>query len=393
MPEPNTKHLPGLDGLRFVAVCLVIVCHLGIAAWAGRVGVAAFFVLSGYLITRILSSSRQERIGRYLITFYGRRTLRICPLYYAYLALVVLALHFGMPSQSARERLPFVATYSYDFYLAAHAGDDDSRLFSHLWTLAVEEQFYLLWPLFLYFCPGRYLRRAFVALVGLGPVVRAVSMHWVPHANYLPIAHVDAFAIGASSALFPFRLGRRGLLLAAISLTVALLLFNADSGPLSCVSQIVCAHNAARVFGFSLLNLSSVLLIECLVNREVLTSFFGHPWVRYGGKISYGMYVFHLSLEGIVFKALPRSSILVHLLVQFAATMFIAGASFRFFVSPVLALKRSVVPVGPKGAEPSRRQRSFRLGCRRSGTDDQGDPVLPGFIATMKRRILALGYD
>src|SRR4029078_7222796 len=168
--------LPGLDGLRALAVLLVVVCHQYVLS-LGWVGVQIFFVLSGYLIPGLLVRDREQPLGSYLRDFYGRRALRIFPLYYAVLAVLLLASVSGIQLSGVREALPFAATYTYNFWYAAHG--TVSYLLTHFWSLCVEEQFYLFWPFVVYLCPPRYIRHLLMALILLGPIVRAVMVRWL----------------------------------------------------------------------------------------------------------------------------------------------------------------------------------------------------------------------
>ena len=146
-PAEALRYLPELDTLRALAVTGVIVHHyvpaheLGILAIGG---VELFFVLSGFLITRLLLAARREvERGRQhraaaLGRFYARRALRIFPLYY-----LVVAVLAAVDLPPAREILPWLLTYTLNFHMASRGYVDH---FAHFWTLAVEEQFYLVWP-------------------------------------------------------------------------------------------------------------------------------------------------------------------------------------------------------------------------------------------------------
>jgi peptidoglycan/LPS O-acetylase OafA/YrhL len=163
----SLEHIPQLDLLRAIAVTLVIISHwlpgshvLNRYTPNGMLGVVIFFVLSGYLITRILLSlrvkSRQGLLlkGKAVRNFYVRRALRIVPLYFAVLG-IVTALDVG----SFRENWAWHWTYLSNIYFYFHPGDISGY---HIWTLSVEEQFYLVWPLIILFMPRRYLVTAMV---------------------------------------------------------------------------------------------------------------------------------------------------------------------------------------------------------------------------------------
>ncbi|MBI5814878.1 MAG: acyltransferase [Nitrospinae bacterium] len=156
-----------MDSFRFFAFLAVFLFHAGYLE-CGYLGVQAFFVLSGFLLTPILLDMKASLDrGQYFRNFYGRRVLRIFPLYYACLvaAALVLLSAWQLPAlrqtpgvASSLAELPYLFTYTSDFYQAAHSGlRHTSPLFTHFWSLAVEEQFYLVWPFFLWLVPARRL--------------------------------------------------------------------------------------------------------------------------------------------------------------------------------------------------------------------------------------------
>src|SRR5262249_15156237 len=149
---------------------LVMLFHRGL--FVGWVGVQMFFVLSGFLITGILLRSRASSLASYLVTFYGRRALRIFPIYFALLGVLLLLLVLGGISlPGAREGLPSAASYTFNFWGASRSYVP-SLTTGHVWSLAVEEQFYLVWPLLLYVCPPRRLPALLVGAVASGPLIR-----------------------------------------------------------------------------------------------------------------------------------------------------------------------------------------------------------------------------
>ena len=161
--------MPQLDGIRCLAVMSVLICHFGAEGRFG-LGVFAFFVLSGFLITGILLRLRDESptvaaTGR----FYLRRALRIFPLYYAVLAVGTM---IGIPG--VFDRLPWHLTYTSNFGRAFLR--DGFGAGGHFWSLAVEEQFYLLWPWLVLFLPRRWLAPTILMGIATGVVSRTVLM-------------------------------------------------------------------------------------------------------------------------------------------------------------------------------------------------------------------------
>lgn len=173
--------MPALDGIRGIAILLVMTIHYfndpqpGLdnlvhkVTDGGWMGVDLFFVLSGFLITGILLDANGG--AHYFISFYGRRALRIFPLYYLYL--VLLWAVFGIATT-----WPYW-TYLLNIQIAINGQWPAIPYVAHLWSLAIEEQFYLLWPLVVLLCSRRTLMRLCLAIVALSPMLRA----WVLHAG------------------------------------------------------------------------------------------------------------------------------------------------------------------------------------------------------------------
>jgi peptidoglycan/LPS O-acetylase OafA/YrhL len=207
---PRPQRLKQLDGLRCYAVLLVIWFH-----WAkepykgaignlsfGEIGVTLFFVLSGFLITAILTSTKDKctnstEKATAIKRFFIRRSLRIFPLYYVTLSSLIL---LNIP--------PFrESSYWYLLYLQ----NIFQKLFtteiwgSHLWTLAIEEQFYLLWPFLIYWFNRKYFLILFAGIAGMALSYRLLwhlLSDWLPSPNLLLIDYLDCFGIGAIFSYF-----------------------------------------------------------------------------------------------------------------------------------------------------------------------------------------------
>lgn len=215
---PASGHLPALDGLRGVAILSVIVFHFtrqpdatwldalytGVAK-SGWLGVDLFFVLSGFLITRILLATKAK--PHYFRNFYARRALRIFPVYYLYLLGVTVLLPLLLPGDADVARYADNAPWHWAYLsnvLRVVEGEGGAN--THLWSLAVEEQFYLLWPLLVLTLSRWGLFKACMAMIAgafLFRVAGAVALDsagtvaWV---GLLP-SRVDALASGAVLAL------------------------------------------------------------------------------------------------------------------------------------------------------------------------------------------------
>ncbi len=223
MAQHSPNRLPALDGLRAISVTMVVLGHLigtrgfpDVLAhtWtrAAQLGVGVFFVISGFLITTLLLEERARTGTIGLTQFYIRRAYRILPAAYAYM-LVIAALAAAGAITVGRFDLVHAATYTTNF-----AQEGRSWWLGHLWSLSVEEQFYLLWPALVLVLSARgALKAAFVA-IALAPLTRAaIVLVWRSHhggiGEYFP-AVCDGLAMGCVLAVIRPWLGRKSLYLA-----------------------------------------------------------------------------------------------------------------------------------------------------------------------------------
>ncbi len=193
-----SEYVPELDGMRAVAIWLVLLYHMNIPGSAlGWVGVQVFFALSGFLITRILLGSRSERLGPYAGRFLIRRTLRIFPLYYLYLVVNFVVYRQG-------HHYWYYAFYAQNFVQGDTSFQEVPGLLHHTWSLAVEEQFYLFWPFLVHALCLRRLRWLLFLLTVLPSVMRFVVFEYSGN-PYLTLTllpcQMDVLAFGALAAL------------------------------------------------------------------------------------------------------------------------------------------------------------------------------------------------
>ncbi len=304
--------IPALDGVRGLAILIVFAGHVALfgttdaqrtqgivrylAAHAGT-GVDLFFVLSGFLITGILYDSKGSR--NYFRRFFSRRVLRIFPLYYSVLAVVAIA-SLLFPDLFALKTITLSAhianwTYTSNILMAMRGWGAEPAFLGHFWSLAVEEQFYVLWP----FVVLALSREKLIRICGAGVILAFIfRMIVMTRYNYesaytlLP-SRMDALLIGAAVALLARGEGGipgwvkspilSGSLLAAYvySLVVG-------------VPGVLGAN-----LGFTIEPLTFGALLVALVYRErlpVLKAFFTSRFLRFFGKYSYAIYVFHLAV-------------------------------------------------------------------------------------------------
>ncbi len=312
-------HMPALDGWRGLAV-LVVVLHNSSFLWehqhtvpdmlvatlfaTGWVGVTFFFVLSGFLITGILLDTR--RSPRYFRDFYLRRTFRIFPLYYVtlFLAFVVVAPLLGSPAWVAS-----VHRYQawYWGYIANWQHGPGIVGLTHFWSLCVEEQFYLVWPLLLLVIGDRWFPRTAVGIcVGAflfrwWYLVRGGSPEWLYGSTF---ARCDALALGALLAyaarrpdwfrpLWRWRYHCFGW---ASVVVVAVVLWTHGFAPYDPVVEIIGQPAIAMVFAFPLF--ATVCPSTRVETR--LTRWMSARWLRELGKYSYAIYVIHMPLHTVL---------------------------------------------------------------------------------------------
>lgn len=303
--------IPSLDGVRAVAIALVLLSHLiGTRGFpvtttplidTGALGVRVFFVLSGYLITGLLRDE-WARTGRIdLRGFFVRRTLRIFPAFYAYVACIALLGLAGAVAVSGTDLLR-AATYTINYHV------DRDWLFGHAWSLAVEEQFYLTWPLLVLWLGTRRAPVAALAAMGIAPLVRvtllALPDGTTPLQSYLGTSFetvADGIATGALLALVGHRLWdwrpyRRFLgsgqvvVLPFIALAAGSLPWWGEwVGPRT--AWILTGLHAAA--GITVLNVSIAMMIDRVVRFSdgPVGRFLNRPSVAFLGVLSYSLYI------------------------------------------------------------------------------------------------------
>jgi peptidoglycan/LPS O-acetylase OafA/YrhL len=355
MPRPNS-YVPALDGVRGLAIALVLASHLcpEIAAGAGWSGVDLFFVLSGYLITGLLLDGRAapDRARR----FYTRRALRIFPLYYATLVLVfVLVPAFRLPFfsviprhaatyQSTARELEWFWPYLSNWYIGLVRPGQPGPL-THFWSLAVEEQFYLVWPLIVWHCSPRTSTRVAIGAL-LGSLALRVAMV-ASHAPYLTVymltpCRLDGLAVGALIALGTRSesglVGTRRVILPLASVGAAILvilsiwrqtLFSADPWVLT-----IGLAAAAWLYGG--------LVVVALSYQSSTLAWAPLRWI---GERSYGLYVLHpfVMFALTTFTALQVGTV-AYAGVALAASAIVAEISYAGFERPFLSLKDRLAP-------------------------------------------------
>jgi peptidoglycan/LPS O-acetylase OafA/YrhL len=370
----STRHLgyrPGLDGLRAIAITFVVLHHTAaflVPQWktwfftGGFLGVDIFFVLSGFLITSLLLERRGPSEPRPLRSFYARRALRLFP---AVGVLVVANLVIAIIQSDGLGKAlrSFLVVFTYTTNWAELRSVSFSPYLAHLWSLAIEEQFYFVWPILLLGALWAGLSRRAIAWLVLVLAAAAAlwraELWWSGHgwiAIYIRTdARADALLIGvvlglARPDLLMSRVPRavRGVLgcTALGLLVVAALTFHGDSKNLYLGGLTVVALIAALLL--------TVELTGAWPLHPVLSS---RPLVMIG-RLSYSLYLWHFLVFQVVAEHLVGSSSVLRVALGWSVTALAATASFVLVERPVLRVKdrlgrRRPKPVGMH-AEPAR---------------------------------------
>jgi peptidoglycan/LPS O-acetylase OafA/YrhL len=333
------REIPTLNGLRAVAIFYVIFYHAGLPV-PGGFGVLVFFTLSGFLITWLLLSEYQNFSYISLKNFYVRRTLRIFPAFYVYAAiLVVILLILAKPIN--KSQLIAALLYVNNYYQAIHG--DPNTGFSHTWSLAIEEQFYLIWaPSLIILLRHRKVFPVLItAILALG-VYRQVLVHLNVHQGYIYEAfdtRADHLLIGCLLAwlLFTkkwvgfFRLICEPLMISFIVISLAFLNF----------AEVRYGSAFRNTIAFTLEPALIAMLIPGLINAKgslpfrILESF---P-IAGIGRISYSMYLYQQIVIGPVDKVLHTAPLFVRLFGALIATITAGVCSFFLVEKPFLRLK------------------------------------------------------
>lgn len=362
MPEPvkrNQRYMPGLDGLRAIAVLAVIVFHLGFS-WApgGLLGVGIFFTLSGYLITDILLAQLSARGKIRLPSFWLARARRLLPALFVMLAIVVAWVTIFGPAQPDQFRKAVLAAVFYVnnwqqifgnvSYFARFAPEGP---LNHLWSLSVEEQFYIVWP-FLLLLGVKLVRerplasgvRPRLALVTLAlAIASSVLMAVLYHPSLDPSrvyygtdTRAGGLLFGAALAMvWPSRRLSRKITLGARNTLDALGVFG-----LVVIAILIWRTDQYSSFlyqgGFVVLSLATVLVLMPLAHPACrLGGWLGARPLRWVGARSYGIYLWQTPVIVLTSPRGPHGDSLLRDALQVAAIFAISALSWKFVEEPI----------------------------------------------------------
>lgn len=363
-PIQYRGHLPALDGVRGLAILLVLLSHFTLREYwpteriyyivqSGWIGVDLFFVLSGFLITGILLDSKEK--PHYFRKFYKRRVLRIFPLYYFVVLVTWVTVVFV---EKAPERLRGLDSFAWFFTFTPNIamGLKNEFLYhsfvfnlNHLWSLAVEEQFYVFWPLVVWLLPRRTLAVVCLLLLAMSTGLRNMTDNIVGEklsvASYvLTYCRMDGLAIGAFVAT-ALRLGWLQNIPYRFWLARILLLWTGWK-----IAWLFIDGTQPYLWTLSSLFFASLMLLALNPDARAYTRrLCENRFLMHLGKFSYGLYVFHHMLnfewENWFGKPLIASGLhpvvgqVIYMLLAFGGTYVLARLSWKFIEEPFLQLK------------------------------------------------------
>ncbi|WP_312078087.1 acyltransferase [Chryseobacterium sp.] len=346
----QTKHYNQLDGVRGIAVLMVMVFHffqtyepsndflllIKKISLFGKTGVSLFFVLSGFLITRILVDNKRQDF--YFRNFYFRRALRIFPLYYFFL----LVYYFIIPIISNTSISDFSQQIYHFTFLQNFASTFNWESFgpSHYWSLSVEEHFYLFWPFVIYFFSFDKIKWIILLLVVISFITRFILITNNFEESQFTVARFDELAMGAMLSILEkekiLTLNNKKYFISLLIISALPLIYiSFKNGDYSIVEKSI-RHFILAIFYGTLVGIAIISSSENFLYK-ILT----YKMLRYTGKISFGLYVYHPICFVLVFTFLPINEILLIFVASFILAYLISMLSFNLFEKRFTDLKKN----------------------------------------------------
>jgi|SRR5579863_967296 len=345
----ESGQIPALGGIRAVAVFLVIVFHASFPAVPGPHGVLMFFVLSGFLITWLLLKEQEQRGAISLSAFYKRRLLRIFPAFYVFWVLYVI---HAVATNKQPPWGAYIASFFYvsDYYRSVVSAVNDNM--GHTWSLAIEEQFYLLCPLLVvYLCRDlKFLAKVLAVLVGFLWIARAVrytllglSSEYIYHAFD---TRVDHLLIGCLCAVV-LKAGLFSGFWKRVCVWQAPLLLLPVIVASAILTHRVEAYRNTIGYAVDPLLFALFMCQMIALHDKPVWSALNWTWVTFLGTISYSLYLYHPLTFQIVHEVLPNLAYRYKAPIGYGVTILVAYLSYRFIETPFLRLKKRATRIQP----------------------------------------------
>jgi peptidoglycan/LPS O-acetylase OafA/YrhL len=333
----SLKYIKPFDGLRGFGALMILIYHWPfdlIHIDHGWEFMQMFFVMSGYLITRVLIEDKEKYpFTKYALLFYKKRVLRLFPLYFVYLAFAFLITYLFanypiikyLTGDLYRNAI-YLFTYTYNFSSIVNFFKSidytASPLTIHLWTLSLEEQFYLVFPFLIYFLNKRNLQIFVVSAIILAPILRVLSYQWYMQINpkdvvwvaqnitRLPYLQMDSLAFGAALAIFNFDRIKFPIRWFTVVTLLVIGIYLSNMAFVKFVegtsfyeitfarkaTEYWITHNYLFSYIFTLVNFWCMITLLCLVRGHRFRGILENKVLVFLGKHSYGVYLMHLPL-------------------------------------------------------------------------------------------------
>lgn len=369
--QESLRYYPSLDGLRGVWAIMVFAAHYGYFT-AGWIPLEGFFVLSGFLITSILIGDKERSFKAYVGRFYWRRILRIFPAYFSFLLISCLLYALTRQPKGLPGALPSLAGYWYNF--SRLLGQPSPLMFQHLWSMSIEEQFYIVWPFVVFALSLANIRRLLIGIIAVTLFSKAIlpfylqrqgisnfGIGWIYY--FTTPLRFDAFGIGAAIAVFnliKWTVKPRWVLLACVcALLLGLINTSFGHNPyvhlpsnniwearfwggLSLGYPLLLLQNKQFVWGYAVVDLVTALFIISATQANKLQQLCANRPLVHLGRISYGFYIWHWPILVLMMPLLPKPWSFVGVIcfgLLFAAAVGVAHLSYFGFERRFLLLK------------------------------------------------------
>lgn len=358
-PVIETKVLPSqarkirsLDGLRAISICMVLLGHSGKYLPASishniifkylsnsTLGVSIFFVISGYLITKLLMQEREKTGEVSLRKFYIRRALRIFPIFYLCILVVISINAFLVPIIDSYKEIGFAALYLWNYKHFFVQGGTAGLYLGHYWSLSMEEQFYLIWPFMFLIVKRENLIKAVIIIIGLMPLLRVVTYFIAPGSrgqiHMMMQTGGDAILIGCLAALLEGQknTGKKVVTRATnnfIGIFSGIFIFIINR-----TLNIKLGGTWSMSVGQSIENIFILLFVLwCIYKESSFSKLLNTSVFRQIGLISYSLYVWHMIILENPGNLFPES-----ILIKLSLIFIVGFASYYLIEAPILRLK------------------------------------------------------